>query len=278
MMTDWQDVLYSYLKTYGAITGRYILFAGVLYVIFYVWKRRDWFRFKIQQKFPKDKDIWREVGYSLLSMAIFAVVGVGIHLLTKAGYTQVYKDFGAHSVGYFIFSVVVFIVLHDAYFYWTHRFMHIKALYPYVHLIHHKSHNPTPWAAFAFHPLEALVEVGIVPIMVLIMPIHPFAILAWVLYMTTMNVLGHLGFELFPDGFASGKITKWHNTSTHHNMHHKFTTSNYGLYFNFWDRVMGTNHARYESEYDVVRERTKQRETLPQQEEGNVHVPTAQQA
>jgi sterol desaturase/sphingolipid hydroxylase (fatty acid hydroxylase superfamily) len=76
--------------------------------------------------------------------------------------------------------------------------------------------------------------------------------------MTSMNVLGHLGFELFPDGFASGKVTKWHNTSTHHNMHHKFTTSNYGLYFNFWDRVMGTNHARYESEYDVVRERTKQ--------------------
>lgn len=264
-MADWQNVLYSYLKTYGAITSRYILFAGVLYAIFYVWKRRDWFRFKIQQKFPKDTDIWREVGYSLLSMAMFAVVGVGIHYLTKAGYTQVYKNFSDHSVGYFIFTVVAFIVLHDAYFYWTHRFMHIKKLYPYVHIIHHKSHNPTPWAAFAFHPLEAIVEVGIVPIMVFIMPIHPFAILAWVLYMTSMNVLGHLGFELFPDGFASGKITKWHNTSTHHNMHHKFTTSNFGLYFNFWDRVMGTNHARYESEYDVVRERTKQGKVEPQQ-------------
>lgn len=257
-MMELQDLLLRYLRTYGLITLRYVIFAGVLYLIFYVWKRRDWFRFKIQQKFPKDKDIWREVGYSLLSMSIFAGVGLGIHLLHRAGYTQIYRDFSEHSFAYFAFTVVAFIVGHDAYFYWTHRLMHHKKLYPYVHLIHHKSHNPTPWAAFAFHPLEAVVEVGIVPIMVFLMPIHPLTILVWVLYMTSMNVLGHLGFELFPDGFASGKITKWHNTSTHHNMHHKFTTSNYGLYFNFWDRVMGTNHARYESEYDVVRERTKQ--------------------
>ena len=75
------------------------------------------------------------------------------------------------------------------------------------------------------------MEVGIVPIMVFLMPIHPLTILVWVLYMTSMNVLGHLGFELFPDGFASGKITKWHNTSTHHNMHHKYVTCNYGLYY-----------------------------------------------
>lgn len=269
-MATWQDILTRYVGTYGIITLRYIVFAGILYMLFYVWKRRDWVRFKIQQKFPKSTDIWREIGYSLLSMAMFAAVGVSIHYLHKAGYTKIYTDFSQHGIAYFIFSVVAFIVLHDAYFYWTHRFMHNKKLYPYVHLIHHKSHNPTPWAAFAFHPLEAIVEVGIVPLMVFLMPIHPFAILAWVLYMTGMNVLGHLGFELFPDGFASGKITKWHNTSTHHNMHHKFTTSNYGLYFNFWDRVMGTNHARYESEYDVVRERNKLQPQAIQQDEREI--------
>lgn len=265
---EWQDLLLRYLRTYGMLTLRYMVFAGVLYLLFYVWKRRDWFKFKIQQKFPKDTDVWREIGYSLLSMSIFAAVGLSIHLLQRAGYTQIYRDFSEHSIAYFIFTVVAFIVLHDTYFYWTHRFMHIKKLYPYVHLIHHKSHNPTPWAAFAFHPLEAIVEVGIVPIMVFLMPIHPLTILVWVLYMTGMNVLGHLGFELFPDGFASGRLTKWHNTSTHHNMHHKFTTSNYGLYYNFWDRVMGTNHERYETEFDKVREHSKQ-QLLPQQEEAN---------
>src|SRR4029079_5224578 len=139
---------------------------------------------------------WREIGYSFLSLAVFAFVGAGIFVLRKMGYTRIYTDFNAHSVAYFIFSVVFFIVAHDAYFYWTHRFMHWKKIYPYVHLIHHKSHNPTPWAAFAFHPLEALVEFGIVPLMVFTMPLHPAAILVWVLYQSGMNVLGHLGFEL----------------------------------------------------------------------------------
>jgi sterol desaturase/sphingolipid hydroxylase (fatty acid hydroxylase superfamily) len=35
-------------------------------------------------------------------------------------------------------------------------------------------------------------------------------------------------------------------------MHHRYVHYNYGLYFNFWDRVMGTNHPRYEQEYDRV--------------------------
>ena len=61
--------------------------------------------------------------------------------------------------------------------------------------------------------------------------------------MTFMNVLGHLGFELYPKGFTTHWLGKWNNTSTHHNMHHKYYNCNYGLYFNIWDRIMGTNHS-----------------------------------
>ncbi|MGL1488967.1 sterol desaturase family protein, partial [Vibrio parahaemolyticus] len=39
--------------------------------------------------------------------------------------------------------------------------MHNKRIFKYVHLVHHHSTNPSPWAAYAFHPLEAVVEVGI---------------------------------------------------------------------------------------------------------------------
>ncbi len=196
------------------------------------------------------------MGYSFLSIAIFSMVGTTLFILRKNGYTQMYLDIEAHSIGYFIFSVVAFIFIHDTYFYFTHRFMHWKKIYRYVHKIHHDSTNPTPWAAFAFHPLEAIVEVGIVPLVVFLMPIHPLALLIWVLYQTGMNVLGHLGFELFPSGFTTGKISKWHNTSTHHNMHHKLVNCNYGLYYNFWDRIMGTNHAQYSVEFENVKTRS----------------------
>jgi sterol desaturase/sphingolipid hydroxylase (fatty acid hydroxylase superfamily) len=70
--------------------------------------------------------------------------------------------------------------------------------------------------------------------------------------MIVMNVMGHLGFEVLPKGFASQRIFRWHNTSVHHNMHHRYFRYNYGLYFNFWDRVMKTNHPDYEEHYDQV--------------------------
>ncbi len=70
--------------------------------------------------------------------------------------------------------------------------------------------------------------------------------------MTAMNVLGHLGFELYPSGSTKHWLGRWNNTSTHHNMHHKYTRCNYGLYFNWWDTLMGTNHARYEEQFEQV--------------------------
>jgi Delta7-sterol 5-desaturase len=238
---------------YGMVLLRYLLFAGAAYGFFYIWKKKKYLRLKIQSRFPDQKNINREVMYSLMSLFIFACVGGGVFVLSKAGYTKIYGDIHQHSMGYFLFSVVVFILLHDTYFYWAHRFMHWDRIYKYVHRVHHLSTNPTPWASFSFHPIEAFLEVAILPVMVLLIPLHPFAILTWVLYMTLLNVLGHLGFEIFPSGFTTGVITRWHNTSVHHNMHHHYVRCNYGLYFNVWDRIMGTNHANYTEQFEKVK-------------------------
>ena len=42
------------------------------------------------------------------------------------------------------------------------------------------------------------------------------------------------------------------DTPTHHIMHREKVGSNYGLYFNWWDRLMGTNHADYERRFARV--------------------------
>jgi len=41
-------------------------------------------------------------------------------------------------------------------------------------------------------------------------------------------------------------------------MHHRYTKCNYGLYFNFWDRLMGTNHKQYHEMFDEVASREKE--------------------
>lgn len=255
--TNWQNIPWEFAKDFQVELFRYFLFAGITFLAFYVLGKKIFTRFKIQQKYPVSKQMLRELRYSLLSLVIFALNGVFVFTCYRHGYTRMYMNLHAHSWGYFIFSVLVFIVAHDFYFYWTHRFMHWKKIYPYVHKIHHLSHDPTPWAAYAFHPFEAIIQAGIFPILVFIVPVHPLAILVWGLYQAGLNVMGHSGFEFFPSGFTNGKITKWHNSSTHHNLHHKYATGNYGLYFNFWDRVMGTNHVKYTETFEQVKERTK---------------------
>ena len=141
---SWHDLLTKYTHTYQTISLRYLLFSGPLFLVFYVWKKRDLFKYKIQQKFPENKHIIREICYSLLSLSIFALVATAVFISRKHGYTKMYVNFGDHRVGYFIFSVIAFILVHDTYFYWTHRAMHWKKIYRYVHKVHHMSTDPTP--------------------------------------------------------------------------------------------------------------------------------------
>ncbi len=241
---------------------RYLLVAGVAFLLFYVWRNRRLLQLKVQQHYPSGSDMRREFLYSLLSLAIFAGVGVATFVMSRLGWLKVYMGIGDHGWGYLALSTAVLIFAHDTYFYWTHRFMHLKSVFPLVHRVHHLSRTPTPWAAFAFHPIEAVIEAGIFPIVAAVMPLHPLAAFFWLGYMTGMNVLGHCGFEILPRGFTQNRVTRWHNTTVHHDMHHRFVHCNYGLYYNIWDRLMGTNHEHYHDEFERVKARGIETKTV----------------
>jgi lathosterol oxidase len=117
------------------------------------------------------------------------------------------------------------------------------------------STNPSPWAAFAFHPYEAIIEAGIVVVIAFIMPVHPLALALFLLFMMVYNVYGHLGYELYPNGFSRSWLGRWINTSVNHNQHHQFYKGNYGLYFLWWDRWMGTLRPDYDEKFDEVTSR-----------------------
>lgn len=227
---------------------RYFFFAGLAYLLFYVVFRRKWWMKKIQSAFPGSRQIRREILHSVLSILIFMGVFAGVTFLKRAGFTQVYTRFADHSLWYFLFSVCVLIVWHDTYFYWTHRLLHIRP-FSRFHRLHHRSHNTTPWTSFAFHPVEAVIQGGFVPPILFLMPFHPLAIGIVITWQMAFNVMGHLGYEIFPVWLHKTWLGRWFNTSTHHNMHHRFANANYGLYFTVWDKLLNTNHARYEETY-----------------------------
>lgn len=247
----------SYWIILAVVFLRYFIVAAIAFGIFYWAKKESWRFKKIQPKFPGVKDYFREIIYSIITAFIFAGIGYIVFLTSLTKYTQTYFNIEEMGVGYLVFSVVLIIVLHDTYFYWTHRIMHIPSVYRWLHKVHHLSVNPSPWAAMAFHPLEAIVEAGIIVVVAFLFPVHPLAIGIFLLFMMLYNVYGHLGYELYPKGFSRSRIGKWINTSVNHNQHHIHFKGNYGLYFLFWDRLMGTIRQDYEERFDVVKDQVR---------------------
>lgn len=236
---------------------RYLIPASAAFLIFWVLARNGLMHLFIQRTFPRSKQLWKEFAYSMSTVVIFSLVGFCIYSGEKAGLTRIYYDMTDYGVIYLITSVMITIVFHDFYFYWTHRLMHHKWLFKYVHRVHHESTNPSPWAAYSFHPWEALIQALVLPIMVFTIPLHPLVIFIFLTYMIVRNVLGHLGFEILPKGFTRNKWLNWNTAITHHNLHHEHFHNNYGLYFTWWDRIMKTEHAKYHETFDEVKSRPR---------------------
>jgi len=234
---------------------RYLIPAGGFFLVFWVIARNGLKHLFIQPTMPKTKQLWKEFAYSMSTVVIFSLVGFGIYTAEHAGLTKIYHDLNDYGIVYMIVSLTIAIVFHDFYFYWTHRLMHHKKLFRYVHKVHHESTNPSPWAAYAFHPWEALLQAIVMPILVFTLPLHPLTAFIFLAYMIIRNVIGHLGFEILPKGFTKNKWLNWNTAVTHHNMHHEYFHSNYGLYFTWWDRLMKTEHSKYHEAFNEVKSR-----------------------
>ena len=184
----------------------------------------------------------REIGWSLASAAIYGVpAGVIAWGWQEHGWTRIYSDLADHPLWWVPVSVLLYLFLHDTWFYWTHRWMHRPRLFRIAHAVHHASRPPTAWAAMSFHPWEALTGAVVIPILVLLIPIHYGALLGVLMIMTVMGVTNHMGWEMFPRWLVNGRAGDWLITASHHQRHHREYGCNYGLYFRFWDRVCGTD-------------------------------------
>jgi Delta7-sterol 5-desaturase len=195
-----------------------------------------------------------EILWSLSTIGVQAIVGAGLFALFDRGYLRVYLDVTERGSLYFVGSIVALFVWHDAYFYWMHRVLHGRWLYEHVHLVHHRSTNPTPFSAFSFHPIEAVGEMAfLVPFLALV-PTHPTALVLFLLITNFFAITGHLGYELGPAGAWDAWWGRWITTNTHHNLHHQFPNGNFALYLRYWDIWNGTLNAKTGGEFRRVTE------------------------
>jgi sterol desaturase/sphingolipid hydroxylase (fatty acid hydroxylase superfamily) len=84
---------------------------------------------------------------------------------------------------------------------------------------------------------------------------HKFTLLFFGFSIFAINVYGHLGYEIAPKWFRNSIFFEFINSSVYHNLHHSKFKGNYGLYFRFWDKIMGTEHEDYVKMYDEIQSR-----------------------
>jgi len=239
---------YAYLH----IGMRYLICASLFFVLFYVIFKKRPFLSKIQAKFPLSKDYYRDFCYSALTIFIFSIIAV-VTFTVLAPHSLLIPSFEERSLVYYAGTFILMFFLHDLYFYGIHRFMHLPKFYRKFHRVHHQSTNPSPWTAYAFHPLEAILEGLILTLITFTIPSHRVVVILFFIFQIIYNVYGHLGFELYPKGFQKTWIGRWVNTSVAHNLHHHKFTGNYGLYTLIWDRVFGTLREEYDETFDQAK-------------------------
>lgn len=234
---------------------RYLVMAGIPFLIFYVIGRNYFSKHKIQGVAARGKDFLRELLHSSVSSFVLTVVASLVYYTPFRSYTLFYTDKNEYPGWWLPVSVALAMIVHDTYFYWMHRVLHHKSLFRFTHLVHHRSTNPSPWASYSFHCLEAIAEAFVVVVLAFVLPMHGSAVVWFSLASFVMNAYGHLGYEIMPRSFRQSVWFEVLNTSVHHNLHHTRFKGNYGLYFRWWDRLMGTEHPDYVKQYDQLQEK-----------------------
>lgn len=230
------------IALYFIIVIRYFIIAGAFYWALWIRDPKKIKAKRLQKNKPDKKIILSEIRWSVLTSIIFAIPGAYIIEDFKLGGSKIYTDHNLFGgIPYIIFSIFLFLFIQDTYFYWTHRIMHHRKLFPFFHKVHHQSITPTPWAGFSFHYSESIVNALIIPALIYLIPIHFAALFFILIFMTICSVVNHTGYEIYPQSWINGFLGRHFITATHHNFHHTKFNYNYALYFRFWDKLMKTD-------------------------------------
>ncbi|EED15305.1 sterol desaturase, putative [Talaromyces stipitatus ATCC 10500] len=194
-------------------------------------------------KHPKflRQQIRQEIRQSLLAMPIMAILTVPFFLAEIHGYTKLYDfspdpalqiPFGISGNVYKYIQYPFFILFTDTGIYWIHRAIHHPLIYRFVHKRHHKWIVPTPYASYAFNPVDGWLQSLPYHIFPFVFPLQKGAYLGLFVFVTVWTVLIHDAEYL--------SYSKLINGAACHTMHHLYFNYNYGQFTTFWDRVCWT--------------------------------------
>ena len=249
---------FTSLENFFILTGimflivvfRYSMVAGIFYLVFYIIDPKATQSRKIFNSGTSKDQFKKEIFWSTFTSLLFALAGAGMVVLWQLGYTAIYEDIDQFGWWWAPVSFLIAALIHETYYYWLHRWMHIPKIYRLIHKTHHDSHITSPWTSFSFHPGEGLLQSLVIPVIVLFLPMHYWTIVSLLTFMTITSAINHSNVEIYPKGFHKHWLGKWMIGATHHSLHHTQYRYNFGLYFTFWDKLMRTESEKYAPNFE----------------------------
>jgi Delta7-sterol 5-desaturase len=255
-LTNYSFTFYG-LAFFGIILARYLILAGATHWFLYgtigLSTASNHPNSETSKDSPEKLPLWssiqRDIQLSVISSAIFALSAATVLTAYQSGATRLYSDINQYPLWYLGASYVAMIILQDTYFYFLHRLFHHPQLFRWWHQGHHKSPQPTPWTSFAFDPPEAIAQALFLVGLIFLMPLHFITVIAVLSTMTVWAIVNHLGLDRLPLNFPHHWCGRWFTGPAHHAIHHHQYALHYGLYFTFWDRLLGTQSPSYDREF-----------------------------
>lgn len=143
-----------------------------------------------------------------------------------------------------VLCVLLVPVWRDVHFYIAHRFIHVRAIYKYVHSLHHRNNDVEPFAGMCMHPVEHLYYFSNAFVPSLYLNVSPLVFLWCFMHLTLAPGASHSGFE---DHFQADQVRErsqgtcpsyritltnvFSTSSQYHYLHHAKFECNYGSTF-----------------------------------------------
>jgi len=229
----------------------YFLFNGLFFVLYYMgWESVE--KYKVQtMKWPwaQDKVEFKQLVSDSIKLIfcnhflIIPILLIPNYLREKSIFRMDYESLPTHFE--FFYQTILFLLIEDFLFYWSHRILHINAIYPYIHKVHHRYQNSISVAAEYAHPIEYVFG-NIIPTnmggLLMRSRTHYATFIFWISLRMYKSAENHSGYEFTFSPFVAVPMD---GGSGYHNYHHLFFKGNYGSFLRIWDTICGTVNKKY---------------------------------
>ncbi|PWY92632.1 copper-transporting ATPase [Aspergillus heteromorphus CBS 117.55] len=174
-----------------------------------------------------------EIKQGLLAMPIMSILTVPFFLTEIRGWSKLY-DFASEAPfpAYNYLQYPLFIAFTDSGIYWIHRWLHHPLVYRWLHKKHHKWVVPTPFASYAFNPVDGWSQSLPYHLFPMLFPLQKSAYIGLFVFVTMWTVVIHDAECLSRSAVVNGPEC--------HTLHHLYFNYNYGQFTTLWDRLGGT--------------------------------------